>query len=179
MNNSFKDFFNSDMHRFGGEMFAPKWNKKFSYYFRKIQTYSGQNALLNKIYNRLYYNLTRKNGIEIAPKCNIGAGFYIGHPYCITINPNAIIGDNCNIHKNVTIGQENRGNRKGAPIIGNKVWIGVNSTIVGKIKIGNDVLIAPNSFVNCDIPDHSIVIGNPCKIIYKMDATEGYIENIN
>lgn len=36
-------------------------------------------------------------------------------------------------------------------------------------------MIAPNTFVNQDIPDHSIVIGNPCKVILKMDATEGYI----
>ena len=65
----------------------------------------------------------------------------------------------------------------GAPIIGNEVWIGVNSTIVGKIKIGDDVLIAPNSYINCDIPSHSIVIGNPCKVYNKNDSTEGYINN--
>ena len=63
------------------------------------------------------------------------------------------------------------------PTIGNNVWIGINATIVGKINIGNDVLIAPNSYINCDVPDHSIVIGNPCKIIRKDDATEFYIEN--
>lgn len=48
-------------------------------------------------------------------------------------------------------------------------------SIVGKIKIGNDVLIAPNSFVNVDVPDHSIVIGNPCIIKHKIDATKDYI----
>lgn len=79
--------------------------------------------------------------------------------------------------KGVTIGKTNRGNRQGVPIIGNDVWIGTNAVLVGKIKIGNDVLIAPNSYVNIDIPDHSIVIGNPCKIINQMNATEGYITN--
>lgn len=82
-----------------------------------------------------------------------------------------------NIHKGVTIGQENRGERKGTPVIGDEVWIGINSTIVGAIHIGNDVLIAPNAFVNCDIPDHSIVFGNPCIIKPKNNATEGYINN--
>lgn len=89
-------------------------------------------------------------------------GFYVGHPYGITINAKAIIGNNVNIHKGVTIGQENRGKRKGTPCIGNNVWIGVNATIVGNVVIGNDVLIAPNTYINCDIPDHSIVFGNPC-----------------
>lgn len=46
---------------------------------------------------------------------------------------------------------------------------------MGKVYIGNDVLIAPNTFVNCDIPDHSIVIGNPCVIKHKDHATEGYL----
>ena len=78
----------------------------------------------------------------------------------------------------ITIGVELRGKRKGAPTIGNRVWIGPNATIVGKIKVGNDVLIGANSYVNFDVPDHSIVIGNPGKIISKENATEDYIVNI-
>ena len=60
---------------------------------------------------------------------------YIGHPYNITINSEVVIGENVNIHKGVTIGQENRGKRKGCPVIGNKVWIGVNATIVGAVMV--------------------------------------------
>lgn len=116
-------------------------------------------------------------GCEIHPASDIGPGLYIGHPWNITINGKVKIGANCNIHKNVTIGQESRGKRKGAPIIGDCVWIGINATIVGKITIGNDVMIAPNSFVNCDVPSHSIVYGNPCMIKPKINATEGYINN--
>ena len=119
----------------------------------------------------------KKRGIEIYGLSDIGPGLYLGHTYNITINSDAIIGKNCNIHKGVTIGQENRGKRKGVPTIGNSVWIGVNATIVGNITIGDDVLIAPNSYVNCDVPSHSIVIGNPCKIIARDNATEGYISN--
>lgn len=114
---------------------------------------------------------------EISRQAEIGKGLYIGHPYCITINPKAKIGENCNIHKGVTIGQENRGKRKGVPTIGNEVWIGINSTIVGGITIGDDVMIAPNSFVNRDVPSHSIVYGNPCQIRPRENATEGYINS--
>lgn len=53
------------------------------------------------------------------------------------------------------------------PTIGDEVWIGVNTTIVGKVTIGDDVLIAPNAFANCDIPSHSVVFGNPCIIKHK------------
>ena len=115
--------------------------------------------------------------VELSAGTKIGAGLYIGHPYGITINPKAVLGKNINIHKGVTIGQENRGKRKGVPIIGNCVWIGINSTIVGKITIGDDVLIAPNTYVNIDIPSHSIAFGNPCIIKSRENATEGYINN--
>ena len=116
-----------------------------------------------------------KYGLEISDVNKIGAGFYLGHAFNITINPNAVIGKNCNVHKGVVIGQTNRGNNKGVPVIGDEVWIGINAAIVGGITIGDDVLIAPNSFVNCDVPSHSIVFGNPCIIKHRDNATEGYI----
>ena len=46
------------------------------------------------------------------------------------------------------------------------------------VKIGEDVMIAPLAFVNFDVPPHSIVIGNPGKIIHKENATEEYICNM-
>ena len=85
------------------------------------------------------------------------------------------MGNNVNLHKGCTIGRENRGKREGAPVIGDCVSIGINATVVGNIHIGNDVMIAPNSFVNFDVPDHSVVIGNPGIIHLKEDATKGYI----
>ena len=126
----------------------------------------------------MFRRMKNKLGIELHRTTRIGKGLYLGHARNITINPKAVIGDNCNLHKGVTIGQENRGARKGAPTIGNKVWIGVNATVVGNIMIGDDVLIAPNCYVNCDIPSHSVVLGNPCIIKHRDEATEGYINNI-
>lgn len=114
-------------------------------------------------------------GLELGEGRNIGPGFYLGHVWNITINPKAVIGSNCNIHKGVVIGQCNRGERKGTPVIGNEVWIGANAVIVGHITIGDDVLIAPNAYVNCDIPSHSVVVGNPCIIKHRDNATENYI----
>lgn len=143
--------------------------------FRKCQFTS--NKLLATINRIRFRGIKQKLSIELFGQTSIGHGLYIGHPYGITINSDVVIGSNCNIHKGVTIGQENRGARKGTPTIGNCVWIGVNATIVGKINIGDDVLIAPNSFVNCDIPSHSVVFGNPCIIKHKENATEGYINN--
>lgn len=145
----------------------------FQTFFRK---YQGAHCLPVKYFYLIIFLILRKiNHVELPADLNVGPGLFFGHPYCITINPDAIIGNHVNIHKGVTIGIENRGERKGVPTIGNYVWIGVNATVVGKITIGDDVLIAPNSFVNCDVPAHSIVIGSPCIIKNREHATEGYM----
>ena len=151
-------------------------NKKdmplFQVYYRKVQSSRG---IKKRIYNFFFKIAKRCKHIELHEKVEINEGLYFGHPINITINPQTIIGKNCNIHKGVTLGQENRGVRKGAPTIGDEVWIGINSTIVGNVAIGNDVLIAPNTYINRDIPDHSVVFGNPCIIKHKSKATEDYI----
>lgn len=161
-----KSLYKSDLHR---NSFPPL----YQFWLRKLQ--ENPNAIMKiiyKVFNRVFQFAY---SCEISYLAKIGEGLYIGHPYNITINPNAIIGKNCIIHKGVTIGQENRGKRKGTPTIHSHVWIGVNSTIVGNVVIGDDVLIAPNSYVNCDVPPHSIVFGNPCIIKHRMNATQSYI----
>lgn len=135
-------------------------------------------APLKFIWRLKLHLLKKKTAMSISYRANIGKGLYIGHVGSIAINENVIIGDNCNITSGVVIGADNRGKRKGAPCIGNKVWVGSNAVIVGKINIGDDVLIAPNSFVNFDVPSHSLVIGNPAVIKPKENATEGFINNV-
>ena len=166
-----KKLYLADISRYGDA--CPREMKRFHYYFRKAQ--NATNPLLKLYYRWVFSRLKKKKHIEIYAGTKIGRGLYLGHPYCITLNPEVRLGSNINLHKGVTIGQENRGPRKGTPVIGDCVWIGVNATVVGNIRIGNDVLIAPNSYVNCDVPDHSVVFGNPCVIKPREHATEGYI----
>ena len=118
-----------------------------------------------------------KYGYQIPAGTKIGAGFYIGHRGAVVINERTIIGENCNIANGVTIGQANRGKLKGTPTIGNNVWIGTGAVIVGNINIGANVLIAPNAFVNVDVPPNSLVLGNPCKIVSKDNPCQDYIKN--
>ena len=145
----------------------------FQKYFRKYQNTTF--PLMKFLYKVIFRILKEIRHVEISRVTQIGAGLYIGHAYNITINPDAILGKNINIHRGVLIGQTNRGDRRGAPVIGNEVWIGINAAIVGNITIGDDVLIAPNSYVNCDVPSHSVVFGNPCIIKHRENATEGYV----
>ena len=172
---TFSELYDSDLARYG-EAGAKPYIRRLLRYLRKTQT--ADSALLRTFYRALYKLQSEKRGIEIPWTATIGKGLYLGHAYNITVNPAAVIGSNCNLHKGVVIGQTNRGAGKGVPVIGDRVWIGINAAVVGGITIGDDVLIAPNSFVNCDIPSHSLVYGNPAVIKHVENATDKYIENI-
>lgn len=175
--------FKKDLYRCYGDSGEPLKRKifrclelKYLCTLRKAQACKNS---LGKFYYRLRLRrLSMKSQIQIQPSVKIGEGFYIAHLGRIIINPRVTIGKNVNISTGVVIGQENRGKRVGVPTIGNECWIGANAVIVGNITIGNDVLIAPLAFVNFDVPDHSIVVGNPAKIISRENATEGYLNNL-
>ena len=177
MNVEGKRLFLSDLQRYGGSL--PRTEAylcRFHRYLRAAQT--ANNPVFRMLYRLLLRRHCEKNGLEISWRIPIGKGFCVSHPYGITISSNAVIGEDVSVHKGVTIGQENRGARIGSPIIGDRVWIGVQATVVGGIRIGNDVMIAPNAFVNFDVPEHSVVVGNPAVIHPRANATEGYLVHL-
>lgn len=125
--------------------------------------------------SRLMLNkYTYKFAIGIPYLTKIDSGFFIGHFSGIFINTNAIIGKNCNLSQGVTLGKSNRGNNKGVPIIGDNVYIGPDAKIIGNIKVGNNVAIGANCVVTKDIPDNSVVVGIPGKVI-SHEGSNGYI----
>jgi serine O-acetyltransferase len=112
-------------------------------------------------------------GINIWAEAKIGKGLYLGH-YPMVIGP-VVIGEYCNISANCIIGLSGREEDRGAPIIGDRVFIGPNSVVVGKIKIGNGVAIGAGSVVTKDVPASALVAGNPARVI-NYRGSEGYIE---
>ena len=113
-------------------------------------------------------------GISIPASAKIGHSFYIGHFGGIILNANAVIGNNCNISQGATIGISGTDDNRGVPIIGNDVYIGVNSVVAGKITIGNNVLIGSCSLVTTHVKDNSIVSGVPA-IVISSKGSKGYI----
>lgn len=122
------------------------------------------------------YRLTYKFGISIPPETPIGEGFYIGHFGGIVVNPCSRIGRNCNISHGVTLGQANRGRNKGYPVIGDNVYLGPGSKVIGAVTVGNNVAIGANCVVTKDVPDNSVVVGVPGRVI-SQEGSVGYINN--
>lgn len=113
-------------------------------------------------------------GICIPRECNIGAGLYIGHFGTIILPRYGRIGRNCNIGQNVTIGIVVKGAKRWTPTIGNRVFIGAHSVIVGNITVGDDAMICAGSVVMRSVPARGVVMGNPAKII-SLDGSFDYI----
>jgi serine O-acetyltransferase len=129
---------------------------------------------LYRVAMRIFTHYKYKFGCLIPHTTMIGAGLYLGHVRDIIINEQAVIGENCNISQGVTIGQANRGRRRGTPVIGRNVYIGPGAKIVGAVHVGNNVAIGANCVVTDDVPDHAVVVGIPGKVI-SFAGSAGYV----
>lgn len=150
---------------------------KYNFWMRTCRYARGNLALGFCLLPFAYYMLRRcryRYGISIPFMTEIGAGFYIGHFGGIVVNRNCRIGRNCNISQGVTLGQANRGTRKGFPSIGDNVYIAPGAKVIGAVRIGNDVAIGANCVVTKDVPDGAVVVGVPGRII-SYGGSEGYV----
>ena len=149
---------------------------RYLWYYRKAQ--AAKESIWYAYYMKKLIKFSEYTGIMLYENMNLAKGLIIGHPGTIIINGSAKNAGNLMLTHGVTIGRDIRGKRAGTPKFGKNVCIRCNSTVVGGITIGDDVLIAPNTFVNFDVPSHSIVIGNPASIHHRENATEGHIGKV-
>ena len=107
-------------------------------------------------------------GNAISAKASIGQNtIFHHHGLGCVVHDNTVIGNNRHIFQNVTIGSRwPNGICDGtSPIIGDNVMIGAGAVIIGNIEIGDNVSVGANAVVLTDIPDNSIAVGVPARII--------------
>ena len=151
---------------------------KFSVIFRLVQHYRRGNRALFYIFYLWLRHVKYKYGFDISYRTQIGKGLYIGHFGGVVIHGDAVIGENCNLSQGMTIGVLNRGNKAGIPVIGDRVFFGPNSVVLGGITIGNDVLIGANSVVTFDVQAGSVVAAGLSQVISNR-GSEGYVGNLS
>lgn len=103
-------------------------------------------------------------GCHISPLATIGYGLKLPHPIGIVIGEGVKIGNYVTIYQSVTLGRADT-RYSDYPIICDYAMLSSGSVIVGKILVGENALIGANSFVNKNIPEHSVAVGSPAKII--------------
>ena len=120
---------------------------------------------LSCLYRCMFRYIRNHYGIELHDTTIIGRRFLIGHQSGIVIHEHSVIGDDCVVLQNCTIGGTTRARSGEAPKLGNRVQIGCGVAIIGKVVIGDDVRIAPNVTVMTNIPEGTTVLPPPLRFI--------------
>ena len=136
--------------------------RKTEYFYNTLDKKKPWSIILLCFNFFIYRQLQIKNRI-ILPLNVIGPGLYIPHRVGGVIINALQIGRNFTISSGCVVGKKNTEEQK--PIIGNDVECCIGAKIIGKVVIGNNVVIAPNSVVIKDVPDNVIVSGVPSTII--------------
>jgi serine O-acetyltransferase len=137
---------------------------------RQYQCFSSsKNIISRKVLTKWcvirYRFWTVVTGAEIDLNCQIGGGLLLPHPNGIVIHPKVIIGNNCLIFQQVTIGTN--GKSKTPPIISDHVDIGAGAKLLGNINVGYLAKVGANAVVTKNIPEKTVAVGIPA--VLKID----------
>lgn len=143
----------------------------------------GKNTVKSRICGCVLHKIFRENGANIPIETR-----FEGHPFFphglngIFISQGAVIGENCTIFQQVTIGSNTLKDSRGfgAPHLGKNVYIGAGAKIIGNVKIGDNCRIGANCVVTSDIPDNAtVVLEHPRVIVHEMEQDNDYQEYAN
>ncbi len=119
----------------------------------------------------IYYCVRILFGGHVPYTATIGTGTWFGcGALGVVLHPKTIIGENCVIAQNVTIG--GRANLPDVPRLGNNVFVGAGAKILGPVTIGDNVKIGANAVVIQDIPSNSTVVGIPARVVTREAVSE-------
>ncbi len=166
--------FIEDYNRHEGGLFNPAlwavWNFRYGKWAQAIK-FLPLRWFFSKVYGLNMFIILITGGIRLHREVTIGEGLHLIHAGNIHIHPDTVIGDRCGIQHDVTIGKNME--RKGAPKIGDDVYIGTGAKILGPVTIGNGARIAANTLVISDVPPGATAIGVPARIMKYTGRKQG------
>lgn len=172
-----KDFYYDSYPIFTKEL---KTILKFIKLYRKVEYYHNcRKDPLGKIYFFILNHYFEKKSIQYSiflPLNTIEEGLCIIHLGPIYINQNTKIGKYLKIHPMTTI-SKNIGTTPTSPRIGNHVWIGPGSRIIGNVTIGDNTVIGANSTVTKSFSNNLTIAGSPAKIIKQKGYSDYFKKN--
>lgn len=155
-----------DLRAYGGNFGAQGFWAMAVYRFGRWR-YGVRPVLLRKamslVYRVLYKFVQILTGIELPCEAEVGRNFVIDHFGGVIVSGYARFGNDCRIRNGVVVGLA-RTDDPCAPTIGDNVDIGAGAKVLGRIRIGNNVLIGANAVVTCDVPDDCIAVGVPAVV---------------
>ncbi|MBW8829805.1 MAG: serine acetyltransferase [Burkholderiales bacterium] len=133
---------------------------------RSYQVYKTRSGIIARVLRRLarvrYEVLSIMTGADIGIDAKFGSNLRLPHPVGVVIHHEAILGDDCMLMQQVTIGMVED---HCVPRIGSRVYVGAGAKILGQVIIGDDVRIGANAVVLSDVPAGATAVGIPARII--------------
>ena len=118
--------------------------------------------------------LRYKYGIAIPEYTIIGPGLFINRFGGIMLHGDCIIGENFNVTHGAMLGQINRGQYLGAPIVGDRVFLAAGAKVLGRVTLGDDCAVGVNSVVTKDVPAAGVAVGMPARVV-SSGGSGGYV----
>jgi serine O-acetyltransferase len=106
-------------------------------------------------------------GAQISPRAVIGKGIRIYHPQGVVIGAGAVIGEYCTLSHGNMIGTFGEGER---PVVGHRFSAATGAKVLGKITVGDNVRVGPNSVVITSVPDDVVMIGVPARVLLRRES---------
>ncbi len=141
---------------------------------RGYQAVAGKNSLVARLARvwwreqHRFWSVVTQAEIDLGAR--IGGGLLLPHPNGIVVHPDAVIGPNCLVFQQVTIGMREGG--EGVPVIGAGVDIGAGAKILGEVQVGARARIGANTVVIADVPAGCVAVGVPARILPPRRAAE-------
>ena len=134
-------------------------------------------AIAWAVYRALSIPVRLLGGIHLDIDARIAPGFYVGHCGGVFIGPGVRIGANCSISQLCYVGAAGQGAPGAgafAPTIGERVYLGPGSKVMGEVHVGSDAAVGANAVVLDDVPPHAVVLGGPARVV-SMKGSAGLI----
>lgn len=149
--------------------------RRYLHTLRHLEYYkNNRHGIFNKLLYFYYFLRFRRNcikmGMYIMPN-TCGEGLLLPHPGFIRVDSFCRIGKNCTILPMVLFGKKYPGIDCSIEV-GDNCYISTGVTILGPVKIGDNVTIAAGAVVNKDIPDNCVVAGVPAKIVKSLSVND-------
>jgi serine O-acetyltransferase len=129
------------------------------------------------IFKWLLLRARYKYGFAIPEYTVIGPGLFLNRFGGFYIHGDAVIGCNVNLTHGTMLGYMNRGARAGAPVLGDRAFLGSGAKLIGGIRVGAESAIGVNAVVTKDVPDRGVAAGIPAKLLSEA-GSDGYINRM-
>ncbi len=116
-------------------------------------------------------------GIEIHPGARIGKRLFIDHGLGVVIGETAEVGDDVLLYQGVTLGGTGNECGKRHPTLGDRVVVGTGASILGNIRLEDDVKVGAGSVVVHSVPNGATVVGIPGRVVRTRGEALGTLEH--